>query len=67
MQFAMVRVVGVLIDSYRQYAFFYFTSTLLSGRNITLNTLNIIQSYFDTFYDVVVKAIKGHLSSSLTH
>ena len=66
MTFAMVRVVGVLIDSYRQYPFFYFTR-LLSGRNITLNTLNIIQSYFDTFYGVLVKAIKGHLSSSLTH
>ena len=62
MKFAMVRVVGVLIDSYRQYPFFYFTTKLLSARNIT-----IIQSYFDTFYGVLVKAIKGHLSSSLTH
>ena len=60
----MVRVVGVLIDSYRQYPFFYFTTRLLSGRNITLN---IIQSCFDTFYGVLVKANKGHLSFSLTH
>ena len=58
MKFAMVRVVGVLIDSYRQF---------MHSFNLQQDYFQVRNIYFDTFFDVLVKAIKRHLSSSLTH